>query len=320
MNSSRVLITGVNGFIGQHMAHHLLSQGIEVVGTGRQSPSRLQHPNFEYHSCNLLNQTQIDLLLSKNNIDYIIHLAAENNATKSWESPVHVLETNVGGTMKLLDSIRRISKNRIKGILVTGSAHEYQISNLSAENCLTEQTPLYPKSPYAWSKMLQTKTVQMYAQLYDLPVITARTFNLVGPGVSNGVCSNLAKKVIEIERGTHPPELAMGNVSVKRDFLDVRDAVRAYWLLLRRGYILPGEVFNVCSGKSYPLKTIVSLLKRYSTVEFTTVQNPDLYRENDPLEIRGENSKVCSETGWIPQLTIEKSVHDMVLYYRGHLS
>jgi GDP-4-dehydro-6-deoxy-D-mannose reductase len=319
MNSTRVLITGVNGFVGQHMADYLLSQDIKVIGVGRKSSPRLQHSNFEYHSCNLLDQNQIDRLLELNNIHYVIHLAAENNATKSWESPVHVLETNVSGTMKLLESVRRKLKERIKGVLVIGSAHEYEISCLSHENSLSEQTSLSPKSPYAWSKMLQTKTAQMYAQLYRLPIITARTFNLVGPGISNGVCSTLAQKVVEIERGTHPPELVMGNMLIKRDFLDVRDAVRAYWLLLQKDGFGPGEVYNVCRGKSHSLQTIVSLLKKYSTVEFITVQNPDLYRKNDPLEIRGENSKVCSETGWIPLLSIEKSVHDMVLYYRGHL-
>jgi GDP-4-dehydro-6-deoxy-D-mannose reductase len=319
MNSTRVLITGVNGFIGQHMADYLLSKGIEVIGTGRKSACRLQHPNFKYHSCNLLDQAQIDRLLEQKTNTYIIHFAAENNAIKSWEFPVHAIETNVGGTMKLLDSVRRKLKERCNGILIIGSAHEYEISNSTHGRPLSEETPLHPMSPYAWSKVLQTKTAQMYAQLYDLPVVTARTFNLVGPGFSHGVCSTLAQKVIEIERGTHPPELVMGNTSIQRDFLDVRDAVRAYWFLLQKECIQPGEVFNVCSGQSYSLQTIVSLLKRYSTADITIVQNPDLFRKNDPIEIRGANSKLCSETGWVPLRSIEESVHDIILYYREHL-
>lgn len=307
----KVLITGINGFTGYHMGRYLLSQGIKVVGTGRTSASRIKHKLLDYEACDLLQPNSIGKLL-RHRPDYIIHLAVENNTAQSWHQPLKILQTNMLVTVNLLEEARLHARDQLKGILVVGSSHEYGNGYLYSTFKLTEQFPAYPATPYGWSKMLQTCIAEMYAQLYSIPITIARTFNLIGPKTKGGVCADFARQVAEIELGYRPPLLCHGNESIERDFLDVRDAVNAYWLLLQRKKHSPGEIYHVCRGSTHQISNLVSIFKSMAKTKFESFSDPALFREQDPPTIRGSNQKLRAATGWKPLYPLEASIHAML--------
>lgn len=311
----RVLITGVNGFVGRHMAAHLLARHVEVLGVGRRAVPVVRHQRFRYESCDLRDRARVSQLFDRFVVDYVVHLAAENNSQKSHDDPVGVFNTNCLGTLHLLEEVRNKQRDRLKGFLVVGSSHEYGVPQAGGD--VTENSPLAPKNPYGWSKLLTTSVAKMYAELYDLPTIVARTFNLIGPGATEGVCPALARQVAEIERGTRPPTLVVGNQSVARDFVDVRDAVAAYWSLLRMTPIRPGDVYNVSSGTAHPVSLIVKLLQKHALRPFDVVTDETLFRQGEPLTVRGENRKLREATGWKPLKPFEGSVLDVLLHFRN---
>lgn len=319
MSSSKVCITGINGFVGEHMAQYLFHKDIQVLGIGRRDSPRIKDRRLSYEKCDLLDLDNLTQLFQQHKIQYIIHLAADNNARNSWDSPIGIVQYNMKGAENLLEAVRQTQHLWIKGILMIGSAHEYGINNVN--EALTEISPEAPLNPYGWSKLLQTKLSQMYAELYSLPIIVARTFNLVGPGITSGVCSQLAQQVVEMERGKRNPKLTVGNLDIQRDFLDVRDAVHAYWSLLQKDTIHLGALFNVCKGSTSKIKDIVHYLNKHSTCTFSIVQDPTLLRSNDPLVISGDNRKLYSSTGWQPSFTLETTMQDILTYQRlYHLS
>lgn len=301
-----VLITGVSGFVGKHMASYLLSLGIRVVGTGRQVNSPISHTQFQYKCCDLTHSNQIHHLLNRNPVDYIIHLAGENDVATSFVQPVTVMQSNAFGTMQLLEAARLVLPNVLKAFLAVGTGYEY------AKNAapIKESSRIDPGSPYAWSKLVMTSIVQMYGQLYSMPVLIARTFNLIGPGGSAGVCAELVRQVVLMEQGQLPPKLVMGNAEVRRDFLDVRDAVKAYWSLLNMRVIQPGSIYNLCSGQAHSIAEIAAALKKHASIPFEVSKDEALIRKGESSVIRGDNSKLRHDTAWSPSIPLEQSIVD----------
>ncbi|SEN12012.1 GDP-mannose 4,6-dehydratase [Lihuaxuella thermophila] len=307
----RVLITGINGFVGPHMGQYLYSNHIRVLGIGRRDVSSIKHHRFEYQSCDLLQPSAAISLIHRFNPDYVIHLAAENGVQESWNNPAITLRSNILAALNIMEAVRRHPTGRFKGLLLIGSAHEYG-DNFPDPTPRTEETPLRPSSPYGWSKMLQTQMALMYASLYSVPVIIARTFNLIGPGRSRGICAKIAEQVVEMEQGLRPPKLILGNTKVQRDFLDVRDAVRAYWDLLQLDPVPAGEIFHVCRGSAYSISELVTLFQKHARVSFDVCTDPALIRKNETLILYGNNKKLCSATGWKPAFTLEESIRDLL--------
>jgi GDP-4-dehydro-6-deoxy-D-mannose reductase len=315
MKYGSILITGINGFVGQHMAKFLYSEGIRVFGIGRSPKCSHENQNIQYRSCDLLNQTDVESLFDDMSFDYIIHLAAENDVQRSWSYPQKVFQTNISGTFNLLEAIRRKQLNTLKKMLVIGSAHVYDFNN-THNKAISENTPLSPNSPYGWSKLFQTQLSSSYADLFSIPIIIARTFNLIGPGATGGVCAQLVKQIVEIEQGHRPPEITLSNANISRDFIDVRDAVRAYWSLLHLKNFQLGDSFNICKGETYPLKRIFTLLKKHSKAPITLQQGTFLSRRNEPLQVLGDNRKLRSVSNWVPIYSLEQSLYDMLCNLR----
>jgi len=309
----QVLITGVNGFVGWHMAAYLLSRRMTVLGIGRRPADLVCHPQFRYNTCDLRDRAQVCEWMAKHAVDYVIHLAAETDVQRWQDDPVSLLTTNCMGTLHLLEAIRLKQRERVKGILVVGSSHEY---GMGAGGDLSEETPLAPNRPYGWSKLMTTSVAKMYAELYGLPIVIARTFNVIGPGASAGVCATLARQVAEIERGARPPRLAVGNQAIERDFVDVRDVVAAYWSLLTAARIRPGEVYNVASGTSRRIGAMVEIFRRHAQRPFEVVTDEALLRHGEPLTVRGENRKLREATAWLPKRSFEQSVLDVLAHAR----
>ncbi|UOF90208.1 GDP-mannose 4,6-dehydratase [Fodinisporobacter ferrooxydans] len=312
--TTRVLITGVNGFVGTHMCNYLLNKNIQVLGTGRSDSCKIKHKNLQYVKCDLLDSSSVKLLVEMNSFESIIHAAGENNASQSWNDPQMTVKTNAIGTLHLLDALRKKPKAHLKNIVVVSSSHEY--GKMETTDKISETFLTVPASPYGWSKYLQTSIAEMYAKSYGFPIVIARTFNLIGPG-SQGVCAQFARQVAQIENGLQSPLLMVGNTTVSRDFLDVRDAVEAYWKLLNMHLPAPGEVFNICRGTSYQISEIANKFHKISQTPFAVMVDPKLYSNNEPLTITGNNEKLCNMIDWIPKIELEVSIRDMLLEWRS---
>lgn len=316
MKGGNVLITGVNGFLGRHMARLLLEQNFTVWGIGRRRHSVIRHPNFYYTPCDLCDSQQIFQWMAQHEVQYIIHLAAETDIRRRPDNPLRLLEMNGLGTGRLLEAVRRNPDMKVKGILLAGSAYE---EICKGENNDVEYGGALPCNWYGFSKWLASSLGQMYAQLYGLPVVIARTFNVIGPGAEAGVCPSLARQVAEMERGLRPNRLVVGNLELERDFIDVRDVATAYWSLLHSPF-RPGEVYQVASGNVRKIREIVDILRRHAQCSFDVTVDEALMRPGDPKSLRGNNEALRKITGWRPQWPFEQSVLDVLNDMRNRMN
>src|ERR687887_2863428 len=251
MARMRILITGITGFVGSHLAELALARGAEVVGALRWR-SNTEHIEPLRERLTLIQSDLRDLsstreLVERAAPDYIVHLAAQSFVAASWQTPAETLMTNAISQMNLFEAIRQLgSKARF---LVIGSSEEYGLV-YPDELPIRETNPLRPLSPYAVSKVTQDLMGFQYWKSYGLDVVRARAFNHEGPRRGDAFAtSNFAKQVAEIEAGIRKPVIHVGDLKPTRDFSDVRDIVHGYWLLLERGD--PGDVYNLCSGEDW---------------------------------------------------------------------
>jgi GDP-4-dehydro-6-deoxy-D-mannose reductase len=306
--SSVVLLTGANGFVGRHLATYLLNLGLTVIGVGRQDSSPVQHQRYLYRRCDLAEPASVRGLIRKDSPSVVIHLAATNQVQVSWQAPAEVIRSNALTTLNLLESIRGQSQG-VNGILLASSLHEYDLVR-AAGTSITEDHFTRPRSPYGWSKVLQTSIGQMYAQLYGLPIVVVRSSNLIGPG-TQGVCADLARQVVTVERGTLPGVVYVGDPTIQRDFLDVRDAVQAYWQLLQAPW-KPGEVFNVCRGHSHAIAKVLWVYQKHAYRNFVTTVDAARIYTDEPGSVRCDAHKIHERTGWKPRITLEDSLVDLL--------
>ncbi|MFD1676112.1 GDP-mannose 4,6-dehydratase [Alicyclobacillus fodiniaquatilis] len=313
-----ILVTGVTGFVGQQMVQHLTQFSYEVVGVARAAaarlPAALKRNLTEYISCDFTNQAAVDALIREIRPTYVLHLAGQANAAKAWQAPLVTCESNAAGTLNLLEAIRKYS-SATKRIVSVGSSHEYTL--VSSPPALVETMPTVPASPYGWSKLLQTTICQMYAKSFALPVIVARTFNLIGPGARQGVFGQLINDVVKLEKNhALKNEIQIGNTQIERDFLDVRDAVRAFLLLAISEQPASGQVYNVCSGQSQSIQTLLDCLQQASKRSFHTAVNEVFIRPNEPQTIVGDPGQLQQATGWQRQINLTSSVLDALQFAR----
>jgi len=216
------------------------------------------------------------------------------------------------GLLNLLEVIRRTGS--LPRILIPCSSDEYGNVDVSGLP-ITECHPLKPNSPYALSKVFQDYLGYQYFEGYGIPIVRTRAFNHAGPGQSPVfVCSDLAKQIAEIEAGFREPVIKVGNLEAKRDFTDVRDVVRAYWLALYKGEA--GEVYNVCSGKAYSIGEVLDILLGLAKVKIKVEKDPQKERPSDISILLGDSTKIRQATGWRPEIPFEKTLSDVLDYWR----
>ncbi len=247
----RLLITGITGFVGSHMAEYALARGAEVFGSARwrSRTENIEHlrSKVQLVDCDLRDMAAVRRLLVTAAPTHIIHLAAQSFVGISWHTPAETLSTNIACQVNLLEAIRDLKVE--PRFLVIGTSEEYGLVHPD-EVPITETNPLRPLSPYAVSKVAQDLMGYQYFKSYGLPILRTRAFNHEGPRRGDVfVTSNFAKQVAEIEAGLRAPVISVGDLKPRRDYSDVRDIVRGYWMLLERGE--PGEVYNLCSGRSW---------------------------------------------------------------------
>lgn len=312
--SIRALITGVNGFVGSHMLDLLLTHDVSVTGLGRRSIPIQVKSAWRYKVCDLTDYPMVERALGDGDFDVVVHLAGIGAASIARSHPRDTLMANVVGTWNLLECLRQTQGNRLRRLVIAGSAQEYD-SRGGAR--LREDAALAPDSPYGWSKYMQTSVAQMYAAAYGLPIVVARAFNLIGPGARNGICVELAQQVADIEAGRLAPCISLKNPAIERDFLDVRDAAQAFWALLQAPAVQNGEIYNVCSGHAISVAELATLFHTQSHAPFTvgTVE-PHPHRE-EPPRLCGDNGKLCATTGWTPTTPLAQTVADILGAVRG---
>ena len=314
----KILITGVTGFVGSHLAEYCLSldQQVEVIGTCRWRSRRENIEHLEdainLYECDLRDASSVKTLLADIQPERIFHLAAQSYVPSSWNSPGETITTNVIGQLNIFEAMRET--NSTASIQIAGSSEEYGLVH-PEEAPITEKNPLRPLSPYAVSKVAQDMLAYQYFQSYGLRVVRTRAFNHTGPRRGDVfVTSNFAKQIAEIEAGQRPPIIHVGDLNPKRDFTDVRDIVRAYWLSLEHCSL--GEVYNVASGKAYRIKEVLKILLDNSEQDIEVVEDPERLRPSDVPLLLGDNSRFCKATGWIPEIPFEQTAKDLLDYWR----
>jgi GDP-4-dehydro-6-deoxy-D-mannose reductase len=314
----RILITGITGFAGSHLAEYILANHpeAEVFGILRW---RSRTENIEsiqnrvnLSECDLRDATSVKQLLARVRPDKIFHLAAQSFVPSSWNAPAESLTTNILGQLNLFEAVRELGID--PWIQIACSSEEYGLVN-DSELPIRETNPLRPLSPYAVSKVGQDYLGYQYCKSFGLKVVRTRGFNHDGPRRGDVfVSSNFAKQLVEVERGKKPPVIQVGNLEARRDFSDVRDIVRGYWLSLQ--HCEPGEVYNICSGKAYSVREVLNLLVKIAGQEVRIETDPNRLRPSDVPVLLGDYSKFKAATGWEPQIPYEKTLADMLDYWR----
>lgn len=320
-DSERALITGITGFTGSHLAELLLDKGLEVCGIKRW---RSKTENIE-HIMEKLHLTEADMRDGHSLIEavkemephYIFHLAAQSFVPTSWRAPADTFETNAVGTINLLEAVRNLNIDPV--IQIAGSSEEYGLV-FPDEIPIKETNPLRPLSPYAVSKVAADKLGFQYHRSYGMKIVITRSFNHTGPRRGEVfVTSNFAKQIVEIEKGLREPRLSVGNLDAQRDFSDVRDIVKGYWLSVEKGEY--GECYNLCSGKPRVIRDVLDMFIKLSKSDNIKIEvDPERMRPSDVLILHGDHSKFTKRTGWKPEIPFEKTIDDLLEYWRGRVS
>ncbi len=315
----RVLVTGITGFAGSHLVDAMLRMGdLEIYGIlrWRSRTENIEHFRSQVTllECDLRDSTSTRDALEAVRPDWIFHLAAQSFVPTSWNAPHESISTNALGQLNLFEAVRRIGiKPRIQ---IACSSEEYGLVHEN-ELPIKETNPLRPLSPYAVSKVTQDMLGWQYFKSYGMDVVRTRGFNHEGPRRPNVfVASDFAWQISEVEKGRRDPVIYVGNLEARRDFTDVRDMVLGYWLALDKGE--PGEVYNICSGKSYSIREVLDLLLGMSECRIELRPDPRRLRPSDVPVLQGDNSKFRGATGWQPRIPFEQTLRDSLDFWRTH--
>jgi GDP-4-dehydro-6-deoxy-D-mannose reductase len=312
------LITGITGFAGSHLADYLLEKHlgeVRVTGTHRwRSPfDNIEKilGEIELYETDLTDLHSVYRTLEKVRPDYIFHLAAQSFVPTSWSAPAATLEANIIGQANLFEGVRALGLDPV--IQIACSSEEYGLVRPD-ETPISETNPLRPLSPYAVSKVGQDFLGYQYFQSYGLKVIRTRGFNHTGPRRGKVfVTSNFAMQLASIKAGRREPVIRVGNLDSIRDFTDVRDMVRAYYLAVVSGQ--PGEVYNIASGRGITIRELLDRLIALAEVEVTIEQDPERMRPSDVEILLGDSSKFRADTGWEPEIPFDKTLKDTFEYW-----
>lgn len=313
----KFLITGVSGFVGQHFIDYLEATGAKahVLGVDlveNKSGRFCADVTQSFKQVDLLNGHEIESVLFEFQPDYVLHLASYSSVAFSWKEPVLSVQNNMNVFLNLVEAIRRLGlKTRL---LSVGSSEVY--GNINQDHLpLVEEAPLDPVSPYAVARVSQELLSKVYAEAYGVDLVITRSFNHIGTGQKDiFVISSFAKQIAEIKKsGRKKGVLSTGDLQIVRDFLDVRDVVRAYYLLLTQGK--KGRIYNVCSGEGHALRQVLDELASIAGVETSTKLNPAFVRPSDNSVIIGSNKRIYADLGWRPNISFQQSLKDIYIYW-----
>jgi GDP-4-dehydro-6-deoxy-D-mannose reductase len=316
----KVLITGISGFAGSHLAEYLLAKkNIKVCGIDIKNCNlnNIKHIKKEIslYQADITNFNSIRKVIREVKPDRIFHLAAKTFVGASFGLPQETFYTNIIGQLNIFEAVKSLKINPL--IQVSGSSDEYGLV-LRKELPIKETNLLRPLSPYAVSKVAQDLLGFQYFKSYGLKIIRTRAFNHCGARMAEVfVASSFAKQIAMIENKKQKAVIRVGNLKAVRDFSDVRDIVRAYWLTLEK--CEPGEVYNICSQKSYEIRELLDILLSYSGVKVRIEKDPQRIRPSDTPVLVGSCEKFRNATGWKPEISFEKTLKDLLDYWRQNI-
>jgi len=313
----KYLLTGFSGFVSKHFLEYLesLNSNVAVIGID-VNPPEFDYAGFKCVKCSfikidLLDKNQVDNIIYIFQPDYVLHLASFSSVAYSWKNPVASFSNNTNIFLNLLEQIRTLNLNC--RIISVGSSEEY--GNVDeADIPLNEDHTLKPVSPYAVARVSQEMLSKIYVEGYGQDVVLTRSFNHIGPGQRDiFVVSSFAKRLVEVKKYNKAKELTTGDLTIIRDFVDVRDVVKAYYLLFKTGR--KGEVYNICSGNGVSLEIIIAKMAAILEIQVVTKLDNALIRPNDNRIIIGNNSKIKKNIDWNPQYQLEDSLKDILNYW-----
>lgn len=325
----KVIITGVTGFVGSHLVDYVLkeSPGTEIFGLKRwRSPmDNISHvaDKITLYDCDLRDLSSLIYMFNEVRPDVIFHLAAQSYVPTSFIAPIDTLSTNILGTANLLEAVRL---GKLDPVIHICSSSEVYGQVKPDEIPITENTPLRPASPYAVSKVGEDMLGWQYFTSWGLKTIRTRMFTHTGPRRGDVfVASNFAKQLARIKLGLQKPIIYVGNLDSVRTFADVRDTVRAYWIMVEKfqeGKILAGDVFNIGGDVTMTIKEMLDCLIKISDqqgkisieVDKTRLRPSDVTLQIPNIE------KFRNRTGWKPEIPFETTMQDLFDYWYQRLS
>jgi GDP-4-dehydro-6-deoxy-D-mannose reductase len=320
----KILVTGIAGFAGSHLAEYLVtdaaqeihqsSHTLEIHGIIHRHDRRIRHlrKQLHLHRGDLRNALWVSDLVAEIQPDYVLHLAAWSDVGGSWQQPWTTYELNLQCQLNLLEALRRHCPQA--RCLVITSFEVYGL--LRPEDVpVHEAVAFRPNSPYGVSKIAQDMMALQYWNSHRMPMLRARSFNHIGPGQADDfVASSFARQIAEIEAGLREPIVAVGNLEARRDFTDVRDVVRAYWLILHKGEA--GQAYNVGSGQSHSIRWLLDSLLDLSTAHVEVMVDSARLRPSDVPESVCDTEQLVAATGWSPKIEIRQSLQDLLDSWR----
>jgi GDP-4-dehydro-6-deoxy-D-mannose reductase len=319
--TERILITGITGFAGSHLAELALEKNCIVYGLKRWNLSRLRNVHhimdkINWIDCDITDYVSVKKALEIAKPDKIFHLAAESFVSVSWNHPSHYMDVNYKGTVNFLEAIKDLKIN--PRFLIPGSGEEYG-EIFEDELPINENTPLRPVNPYAVTKIAQDLIGYVYFRSYGLNVIRIRTFNHEGPRRDNvfGI-PWFAYQIARIEEGIQPPIIKTGHIDDRRNFTHINDVVNAYWIALEK--CNPGELYLIGSDeneKIHSYREIIEMLLKMSSVKGIKIEeDPQYVRPTSVPRLIGDTSKFRNLTNWKPKISIDKTLADTLEYWR----
>ncbi|WP_436376246.1 NAD-dependent epimerase/dehydratase family protein [Cytobacillus sp. BC1816] len=290
----KILITGASGFTGLHACRYFASAGYNVIAVTRRD---ISIDGVKVEQCDLNIKESVLNLIKRVKPQFLLHLAGQNHVGQSWSDPTGTLETNLLSTVFILDALHKECPES-KSVII-GSALQIDPSNISAI-----------PHPYSLSKTFQVLAARAWAELYGLSIVIAQPTNLIGPGKSNGVCSVFANRIAEMENHNAEQILEVNNLYAQRDFLDVRDAVRAYEILFRKG--ISKEIYPISSGKSQSLGEVAKIYKNMTPINFK-IKSFEKSNREDKVRISSEK---MNQLGWEPIFSFRTSLEESLNYFR----
>ncbi len=314
----KVLITGVTGLIGSHLADFLSKEksvsqvwGLRRFRSSYENIAKIK--NLKLVDGEITDPKSMETIFKKIQPDIVFHLAAQSYPSVSWDAPWSTLEANILGTLNILEAARK-SKKLPKVFLACSSA-EY---GLAEKIPTTEDCPLKPVSPYGVSKVTTEALGYQYFVNFKIPVYLGRFFIQVGPGQDERTSiQTFCKQMAAIEKGIQPPIIKVGNLKPKRDFLDVRDGIAAIWLIVNKGK--PGEIYNICSGKAPSMREVLNIILKLGKKKAKITVDSARLRPNDEPIIQGSHKRLTLDTGWKPEIPLSDTVLRVLDYWREKL-